>query len=161
MRAVSPSNMEYVKSLIWKKQLNSSHSLYLLKQLGSEKHFGSLFLAIFPHMIYIASWRDKVWDASITILWSTIVYPVNNGPSTGETPGGGITSYKDRWGRERKSGRDCELSLWGKIPFKYHDLMEHLKDADLPWVAPQLSPNHYLSCKQKLWWLLLQSIFAS
>ena len=42
------ANMGYVKSLMWKKQLNSSHSLYLQKPLGSEKHFGSSFLAISP-----------------------------------------------------------------------------------------------------------------
>ena len=39
-------------------------------------------------------------------------------------------------GGERKSGRDSELTYGGISPSNSMLCIEHLKDADIPWVVP-------------------------
>ena len=48
----------------------------------------------------------------------------------------GVKHVTETGERERKSGRDSELTYGGISPSNSMLCIEHLKDADIPWAAP-------------------------
>ena len=116
--------------------------------------------AVLKNISLWTRFQHMCMNNSLTILWSIIMYNVNNAISTGEPPIGDYTSCKDRWGRGRESGRDPQLNLWENLPAKQPIVQWVLQGQRLCCFAPYLTPCNYLWWRERLWRFLLNGIFA-